>query len=327
MAEFNARCDCHWIKHPNPAQQAIGEYMLVDLSHYEFVSISGQDRHKFLQGQVSCDMTQLSAGQSLRGALCNLKGRVIADFRVVEHNDDILLQTQTGMATVIEEVLKKYAVFSKVEIQIPTVKPVCKGIVATACQDQLASVFTALPKAADQVRIHQGVLLIRSPGTLPCFELWDLGGDSEQINKLCAAPQAELSTWLSQVMRAGEIHVTPDLSEHYTPQLLNYDISGVINFKKGCYTGQEVVARMFYRAEAKKRLYLYSSNIPLDPDLSTINAGERVFPVLQVNNSQTPAEHLLFAVVDIDVAESGETLLVEQQPEVALTLLPLSYSL
>lgn len=301
--------------------------MLVDLSHYEFVRVSGTDRHTFLQGQLSCDISQLTPEQSLRGALCNLKGRVIADFRVVALGDDIILQCQTGMASVIEGVLKKYAVFSKVDLQVLSGEPHCIGMIGDDCEAQLSELFTVLPQAAHQVCSHDGLLLIRSSDADRRFELWDLEGSNSGADWLAQADKSGLPQWLALEMHAGDIHVTPALSEEYTPQLLNYDISGVINFRKGCYTGQEVVARMYYRAEAKKRLFLYSSATSIDPSLATISVNERHYPVLQVINVEVEAqeEHLLYAVVDVDVAESGEQPEIDAQTGGALSLLPLSY--
>ena len=86
------------------------------LQNYEFIRISGVDRISFLQGQLSCNTELLCAERSLTGALCNLKGRVIADFRLVEHNEDIIMQCAAGMAVKIHATLSKYAVFSKVEL-------------------------------------------------------------------------------------------------------------------------------------------------------------------------------------------------------------------
>ena len=84
----------------------------------DFVSITGADATKFLQGQVTCDLQQLSPGNSVRGALCNLKGRVIADFRLVRLVDDqILLQTSSGNGQKVVETLQRYAVFSDVELK------------------------------------------------------------------------------------------------------------------------------------------------------------------------------------------------------------------
>ena len=300
--------------------------MLVDLSHYEFVRVSGPDRHKFLQGQVSCDITQLTPELSLRGALCNLKGRVIADFRAVEYGEHIILQTQQGMASVIEAVLRKYAVFSKVELQVLKGEAVCTGILADDNETRLQALFSSLPQAPHQVVAEAGLILIKPSGDANCFELWSLSGANSAMASLNATDKSGLAKWHALEMRAGEAHVTPELSEEYTPQLLNYDVSGVINFRKGCYTGQEVVARMFYRVEAKKRLYLYSSDSPIDPALAFVTAGERQYPVLQIANADDGVRqaYLLFAVVDVEVAESGEEM--KAGTGTILSLVPLHYS-
>ena len=295
----------------------------VDLTHYEFIRVSGEDRHKFLQGQVSCDISLLSGQQSLRGALCNLKGRVIGDFRALEHGQDIWLQTETGMAGTISDVLKKYAVFSKVQLEVITDTISCIGLLGEDCAEQLAALLPSLPDNPEGVSMNASLAIIRGSGDQPRFEAWCFPGSEKEQDLLRAHAQASLNDWSAQQMRAGELRVTSELTEEYTPQLLNYDISGVINFKKGCYTGQEVVARMFYRGQAKKRLFLFSSSEQVES--KTLRAGEREFPILQVSNG-SDAGNLLFAVVDIEVTDSGNQLSLSDQPDARITLLPLSYA-
>lgn len=296
----------------------------VDLTHYEFIRVSGEDRHKFLQGQVSCDISTLSEQQSLRGALCNLKGRVIGDFRAIEYGEDIYLQTETGMAGTITDVLKKYAVFSKVQLEIVTDAITCIGLLGEDCADELAGMLASVPDTSGGVSMNSNLAIVRCSGDQPGFEAWCFKGSEKEQARLQALSQASLNDWYAQQMRAGELHVTRELTEEYTPQLLNYDISGVINFKKGCYTGQEVVARMFYRGQAKKRLFLFSCSEQIGATSKTLCADEREFPILQVNNGSA-AGNLLFSVVDIEVTDSGKQLALSNQPKAEITLLPLSY--
>ena len=89
---------------------------MIDLRDYEFVRVSGPDALKFLQGQVTCDIEKLGKDNSLTGAICNLRGRVIADFLIVLDGEDCILRTQKGMSEVIKKSLAKYAIFSKVEL-------------------------------------------------------------------------------------------------------------------------------------------------------------------------------------------------------------------
>jgi folate-binding protein YgfZ len=287
----------------------------LELSHYEFVRVSGEDRHKFLQGQVSCDMGKLTPGNSLRGALCNLKGRVIADFRALERGEDIWLQTQAGMAAKIVAVLQKYAVFSKVKLDVVSGEIRCFGLLSEsspiAFPAELSALLPTLPSSFPGSKgevVSNDRLGIILPGVeLNRIEIWDFAGSQPLHDALQQFEQLSTDDWLATEMRAGEIHVSEQMSEEFTPQLLNYDISGVINFKKGCYTGQEVVARMFYRAQAKKRLYLFASPEPIPANVSAIESADTSFPVLQVSNSRKAgsSESLLFAVVDSEVAEHG----------------------
>ena len=88
---------------------------MIEIRNCEFVTITGPDTKAFLQGQVTCDIEKLSKNRALAGAICNLKGRVIADFLLVLDGEDCVLRTQSGMAGIIKNTLAKYAIFSKVE--------------------------------------------------------------------------------------------------------------------------------------------------------------------------------------------------------------------
>lgn len=228
------------------------------------------------------------------------------------------------MADSIFNVLKKYAVFSKVDLEIMTGAISCIGLIGEESAPQLDDVLPTLPDSSDEVCTDGDLAIIRVNAHQTRFEAWCFSAKQSELDKLRALPETKLNDWYAQQMRAGELHITPELSEEYTPQLLNYDISGVINFKKGCYTGQEVVARMFYRGQAKKRLFLFESSQPVVEAARTLRAGESEFPVLQVSNG-SKAGNLLFAVVDIEVTDSGQTLSLGEQPDSEITLLPLGY--
>jgi hypothetical protein len=130
---------------------------------------------------------------------------------------------------------------------------------------------------------------------------------------------------------AGMAHVNAQHSETFTPQLLNYDLSGVVNFQKGCYTGQEVVARMHYRAEAKKRLFLILAAGPTD----TLNQGAEIDLVQQdqhikaqvVNRSRGPGNSIaMLAILPTAWGNTEAPVLLVQDPKVELTVKALSYT-
>ncbi len=235
------------------------------LPGHEFVEVSGADSRKFLQGQVTCNVEQLSSTRSLPGAICNLQGRVIADFRLAWTGEACLLQTNTGMADTIIATLARYAVFSKVELR-RLEAPLALGIEGNGHDAALAQLFAAIPQAIDDCTAAAPMCLLRIPGER--LELWCL-------DKAMAAPLRDLlgewrpspgTNWHVAEIEAGEVHVGAATSGKYTPQLLNYDISGVVNFSKGCYTGQEVVARMHFRGKAKKRMFVFRGEQRFTPE-------------------------------------------------------------
>ncbi len=261
---------------------------VTDLSANEFIRISGADAEKFLQGQVSCNMTQLSEHESKRGVLCNLKGRVIADFRILKTGEDFLLQTQPAMAQKILDTLSRYAVFSKVELQRDDSINAAFGVQGSDAElGSIADMLSVseLPALAGAIIQTPEAILAKPDSVSNRLEIWCRNDELSQTLQQHVEPAA-IATWTRANMQAGIIHVTTEQSEEFTPQLLNYDISGVIDFKKGCYTGQEVVARMFYRGTAKKRLFLLSTT---KPDSKRLERGNYI---LQAGGRETDAQLL-----------------------------------
>lgn len=304
---------------------------IAELSNYQFIKVEGPDFRKFLQGQLSCNMEKLAAEHSLRGAICNLKGRVIADLRVLQLGDGCLLQVDSGMAQPVVATLAKYAVFSKVKLTLLDGHPAPLGLLG-APASQVQQLFAQLPEAIDAVSHGDSASLIRVAGTPPRYELWfhDKAAQLAFSASLPSSLMVNISAWQRAEMQAGVIHVDSSKTETYTPQLLNYDISGVIDFKKGCYTGQEVVARMFYRGSAKKRMYLASTLTPLhnDPGVQqTVANEEKNWEILVCSNAPEGSNEptLLLTVLDTEAVETGGSFTLAHYPEVKLSILPLHY--
>ncbi len=299
----------------------------INLNHYQFVRVSGSDASAFLQGQISCNMNLLSSQQSLTGALCNLKGRVIADFRVLKHGDDCLLQTVAGMATPIIDTLAKYAVFSKVELSLEDQQLSAIGFIGENCPDFLTTIFPNCPIDENQLAPASDMSLIKIAASTGRFELWfhSTGARENFLGEAELLLDDNLDDWNREAIGAGVVHINPGLSEEYTPQLLNYDISGVIDFKKGCYTGQEVIARMYYRGKPKQRLFLASSSHAISAHSKIVIAGDKESKpgeVLGFSNSQdlAHAPHLLLAVLSTSAVEDQVQFSLSDQPDSVLEI-------
>jgi folate-binding protein YgfZ len=306
------------------------------LDHYEFVRISGADTISFLQGQLSCNTELLSETQSLAGVLCNLKGRVIADFHIIKQGNDCLLQCQQGMAQSIINTLAKYAVFSKVEISLLNADSTQPGTDISAIGlidqqiDKLAqTVGVKLPTDDNGMVQSADFSIIRLPGQR--IEIWFNGVSAREqlLSELDLLESKELEAWHRADISSGIIHVTPISSEEYTPQLLNYDISGLIDFTKGCYTGQEVVARMYYRGTAKKRLYLANSSHTISADSQVLITSDGTgkdggSEILAYSNSDDDTP-LLLVILPTEVVESAAPLRLSNHADSVVNIQKLPY--
>lgn len=304
---------------------------IAQLQDYQFVRVSGPDAIQFLQGQLTCDMESLSSTHSLSGALCNLKGRVIANFHIAKHGDDCLLRTTTAMADVIIATLTKYAVFSKVELLKDEKVQGVFGFIDSEAENLLKARFADTPAEANACSVDSTAIILRSPGALNRYEVWCLDHVLwEEFNSLANTDSAA-EQWRREEVKAGIAHVDQDSSEEYTPQLLNYDVSGVVDFNKGCYTGQEVVARMYYRGKPKKRLYLLSSEskVEIEDELLQIEAEKsKNAELIAISNSASASgtDNYLLAILDTAAVENNASFKIAKQSESFLQIQTLPYT-
>src|SRR5690606_20514626 len=161
-----------------------------------------------------------------------------------------------GLGNTLKQTLDKYIVFFKADITLVTEQFERYGIHGDGAALTISELFGNVPAAEGEVLPVAGAVIIALPDAAPRYELIVAKEQTALISKLQhTGITDDLEEWELADIRQGIVHVTPATQDTYTPQLLNYDLNGVIDFRKGCYTGQEIVARMHYRGTAKKRLY------------------------------------------------------------------------
>lgn len=223
---------------------------------FGLLSIKGPDASKFLQGQVTCDLRELTADQALLGAQCTLKGRVIANFLLIAASpEEIYLRLPKSLAQKVCESLGKYIVFSKAKI--------------TNLSDEFSSLTFAGKEVNQSIKQNFGIELSkthqwqqREQGILirlgeNHWEYWQ-PKSGETANAPANATQiatGQADPGPLELIRSGIATILPETTELFTPQDLSLTEVNAVSFKKGCYTGQEIVARMHYRGTQKRRLY------------------------------------------------------------------------
>src|SRR5690606_1210061 len=196
-----------------------------DLNNFDLLQVSGIDASRFLQGQLSCNIDKLGPTQSLNGAYCNIKGRVISDLQVLQMEDSIFLLCASGMGATLKQTLDKYIVFSKAETSLVTAQYQSYGIHGDDATTLVDDLFGGHPEGSGAVLGIEDGVVIALPDLAPRYRLL-LKNQQKSIDILQQKGITDdLQEWELADIRQGIVHVTPATQESYTPQLLNYDIN------------------------------------------------------------------------------------------------------
>lgn len=223
---------------------------LIALNYLGLLSIAGEDAKKFLQGQFTCDLEEISPTQSRMGAQCNPQGRVICLFRLYWFNNQYLLQIPRELIPRVMASLKKYAVFFKVHLT--DVSDVFKQMGYTGQLDQY-------PNSINEGLEINHHLIVRVNGADARYMIL---GENNFFTHEAAQPE---ENWKYLEIHSNIPTIYPETSEKFLPHELNLPQLNAISFKKGCYTGQEIIARMEYKAKLKKRLFSATAHSPITP--------------------------------------------------------------
>ncbi len=221
----------------------------VDLNHFVALSLVGPDASSFLEGYLTCEMAALTESRALQGAYCNIKGRVVADVTVLLTNAQPTLLMHGSLRDEVVTSLRKYLAFSRSRFVDPETAPVMLGIVNPPPS-------AGLPTEALAVAQWRGGHAIAMPGSTPRAVLLLPVAQAKTVWLEYAAQSAvaDASVWDLLDIRAGIAHVEAATSGDFLPQMLDYDKSGAVSFTKGCYLGQEIVARTQHLGRAKRHL-------------------------------------------------------------------------
>ncbi len=313
----------------------------VGLPDLGVLRVRGPDAVRFLQGQLSCDVTRLSPQRTLLAGYHNPQGRVIAVLRLLLwEQDDVVAIAPREIVSVTLTRLARYVLRSKVRLADESQQWAIQGYL---CGER--SEPGSAPQAAPAQHLPAAVTLPadesqwRSPDVLWMrLDAQRLLSATPAANEQAAADDAALHKWHALAIAAGEPQVLSATSEEFVAQMLNLDALGAVAFDKGCYTGQEVIARAHYRGRIKRRMqrFLTQDLCTLHPGDSGVLADGRAFKVVRAaQRADGRCDFLAVAPMSTDVAadarphseEFQSTASANAATRVLAAALPLPYPL
>ena len=230
---------------------------LMTLDDWALATLTGPDGEKYLQGQITADVSALTDDCHLLAAHCDAKGKMWSNLRVFRRNGGFAWIERRSVRDAQLTELKKYAVFSKVTIAADD-EQVLLGVAGFQARASLAGLFSELPDSNKQVVTDGATSLLWFAHPAERFLLVT---DAETATRVTTALRgdAQLNNsqqWLALNIEAGLPVIDAVNSGQFLPQATNIQALGGISFKKGCYTGQEMVARAKFRGANKRALWL-----------------------------------------------------------------------
>ncbi|RZI71281.1 MAG: folate-binding protein [Variovorax sp.] len=289
------------------------------LTHLGVIRAEGPDAASFLHGQLTQDFSLLGTAEARLAALCTAKGRMTASFIGIRPKPETVLLVCSR--DILAATLKRLSMF----------------VLRAKCKLSDASAEFALHGLAGSALTANGIDLAAAPGQrhvigeASAVSLYPADGVPRAlwIGSADGAPpagaQLALSLWQWSEVRSGIVTLTTPVVEAFVPQMLNYESVGGVNFKKGCYPGQEIVARSQFRGTLKRRTYLTTAGAPLEAGQEVFAANDPEQPVGTVAQAAPGPDGRWTALVSMQIAAVDAGGL--QAGGGALTFEPLPYPL
>lgn len=275
-----------------------GQTVFSPLTQFALLRASGEDALNFLQGQLSSDLRELNGANAQYSSYSSAKGRMLASFLVWRQGEAFYLMLSADIADAIQKRLSMFVLRAKVKIERVDREYRLLGVAGEAAADSLAAIGLVVPQeamslaeAAGGVAIRQraGSYLLALPETTALESVSALQDRASLVGN---------QAWDAFDIAAGIVWVTRPTQEQFVPQMANMDLIGAVSFKKGCYPGQEIVARTQYLGKLKRRLFramvsaevavgdaLYSPSVPgqaIGMVANTLRTGEEQMELLVV---------------------------------------------
>lgn len=307
--------------------------IVVPLAHLGLIAATGEEAASFLHNQLTNDVQSLGPSQARLAGYCTPKGRLLATMLIWKSGDAILLQLPREIQAAVQKRLQMFILRAKARLADVSDSQVALGLAGPDVAAALAPWFAELPAAAYGVTQQAAGTLIRMPDAAgaPRFQ-WIASLDTAQqawpqlVKSLRPAAGA---AWRALDIQAGIPLVVQATQEQFVPQMINFEVLGGVNFRKGCYPGQEIVARSQYLGKLKRRM------LPAQVAATGVTPGTEVFassdpdqPCGQIINAEASGDKTLCLVeLKTAVLEQGDDIRLGSASGPALEIGALPYEL
>src|SRR5450830_1022170 len=315
------------------AGAAVPEHFVAPLTDLGLISLSGDDAVSFLHNQITNDVEKLDLGSARLAGYCTPKGRLLATFLLWKDSQQIMLQLPRPLQTTIQKRLQMFVLRAKVKLVDQSEQRVALGLAGSKATEVLQQWFPVMPAHAYAKLDNEHGTLIRLADSrqAPRYQ-WIT--TVEQAIVAWPLLTQKLTPAATQVWRLSDIYagvpsITKPTQEQFVPQMINFELIGGVNFKKGCYPGQEIVARSQYLGKLKRRSVLALV------DAVDVRAGAEVFssedpgqPCGMIVNAEPAGTGKSACLVEIKLAASDNgTIHLGAVDGPVLQLQPLPYEL
>ena len=289
---------------------------LTILDNLTLIRFSGEDAQTFLHNQLTCDVNALAVNQGTHGSYCTPKGRVLATFLLWRTGESYFMQVPSALRESIQKRLSMYVLRSKVKVADAGTQWEIAGLSGAGAAARVGQMFGAVPQSDHELISSPDAVVIRLQESR--YEILVPRADAPaSLQKLKKGTEpAAPGHWEWLDIRAGIPTITSATQDQFVPQMLNMELIGGLSFAKGCYPGQEIVARMHFLGRLKQRMCLanlapepaatagpqpgdklYSADLGGQSSGTVVNAarapegGYDMLAVIQISSAQSQAVH------------------------------------
>ena len=266
------------------------------LNDFTLLRFSGPDTPAFLHGQLTCDVQALKPGSSSYGGYCTPKGRLLATFLLWPDDEGLNMMLPAAIAEPVRKRLSMYILRAKVKAETMTAALACVGITGPDTGAMVAELGGEQPHGMHGVTIRAAVTTIALPGGR-CLMV--------RPREATALP-ADSGIWNAFDIASGIPFILPATQEEFVPQVVNLDLIGALSYTKGCYPGQEIVARTHYLGRLKQRMFRATVAAPAAPGdkLYCAELGDQAAGMIVAAALNTEGHHDILAVLQTANAQT-----------------------